>query len=900
MKKAKIFGFGNSGVSEVVGTILLLAIAISTFSVVAVYVFSINQPENTPNVTLVGYINEMEHVIIEHKGGKSLELQNLRIVVWKGERNSSSFSFDENEEMGENAKFFKINSNHRWEIGEYVDINATAVFGNITYWQISAIIVDKESNSIIFSGVLQPGVTDYLVKSDDDLENAADFSWTPNPASIYTNVRFIDQSKYPQYIISWIWNLGDGNTSNEQNPTHTYSNPSTYRVTLNITYPSSIVAPGVKNWNTCSKDVYVSDIPIINYSPGIATTGDPYTFSVEVIDSDGVSAVYVEYWFNDGARTNVSMVKNGDVWEYTIDIPLNSLAPLHYIISAEDTYHFWNNTGTLTTEVKDNDPPEIVDYSPSSGTTGDPYTFLVNVTDNINSGSSIAVWINWTHGSKGGNNTATYTGNNNYTLTISLDNNSINNMLYIIYAIDSSGNANFTNQKSVTVSDNDPPIITDYSSQWPFWNDDYIFNASVVDNIAVANVYVTYWIDSGQQTNKSMSLTGNYYTYTYHIPASGTTLYYKFSAKDTSSNWAETAIFSRTLYWGHVYNVDQDEWYNEIYDATDDANPGDTIYVYPGTYYTHGSGNKDIVIDKNGVELIGRSSPNTIILVSQQDGITVTSSNVLIKNITMVKNSNSPQGKEFKKGIYLNGASNVTIENCNISEAAQSAIYVTASHDILINNCTLYKNLQHGVYIGSSSYNVNVLSSDIYQNSENGVLIEQSNSNVIYKNQIHNNSKGVYLYRALYNNITQNNIYWNDIGISLQGTNQEKTKLNTIYSNTIHHNHDGIYFVEYSTNNNITYNTIHNNTRSSSVGYGIRIVFANNKENNQNYIYKNNLINNQVNGYDECSNYWDNGSFGNYWSDYTGSDGNGDGIGDTPYSIPGGNNKDNYPLMNQI
>ena len=63
-------------------------------------------------------------------------------------------------------------------------------------------------------------------------------------------------------------------------------------------------------------------------------------------------------------------------------------------------------------------------------------------------------------------------------------------------------------------------------------------------------------------------------------------------------------------------------------------------------------------------------------------------------------------------------------------------------------------------------------------------------------------------------------------------------------------------------------------------------------------VWNNNLVANSLQAYDDGGNAWDGGyaAGGNYWSDYTGVDENGDGIGDSPYAIAGGS-QDNYPLM---
>ncbi|MGC9308072.1 MAG: right-handed parallel beta-helix repeat-containing protein [Thermoplasmatota archaeon] len=877
----------NEGVSEIIGTVLLLAIAVIIFSSLIVYVLSMDAAPSAPDVHMVGSMESTNTAILENRGGDSIPLEDLKVIVWKGNEESWTYEGQSLQEI-----FYDLNQNGYWDVGDYVRINTDGCTG----WEISAAIIDKPSNAIIMSGTLNFGVSEYLFTNNTEIATAADFSWSPAPVAVNNPVAFTDESINRGSILSWNWTFDSVGYSNIQDPSFTFSTMGTKSVTLNVTYPTSLMPAGVRNWDTVTYPVIVTDIPsITDNSPATAYTGDPYTFSFDISDSDGIETATLEYWFTGGSRHTVTKQYGGTngTWENTTTVPLKSLASLNYIITATDTLGFEYSLPQRTVPVVDNDPPEIEDISPSNGTTGDPYTFSVNVTDNIDAASGLTVYVDWSHGSLSGNDTMSHVGGDTFERTITLDLNSTADMTYTFYAVDTAGNGNTTVLASVTVADNDPPNITDCSDAWAFWDNYFTFNASVIDNIAVANVYLEWWIDDGSHTNVSMThVAGSYYNHSEMMPIDGTALYYIFAAVDTSGNWNDYYEFNRTLYSGHVHNLMQGTWYDQIYEATEIADPDDEIRVYPGTYDTHGSGNEEILIDDDGVVLTGRSSPDTVLLVSQQDGITVTADNVVIKNLTMIQNNNAAgTANSFKKGIYLDGASNVTIENVNISGAGQSAIYIVNSRNVVIRNCTLYKNRQSGLYIGSDSSNVYIENSDLFENDDNGVHIEGSDFNTLSQNAIHNNTNGVYIYRALDNNVTGNDIYGNDAGVVLEGANQESTTSNDINNNIIYDNHKGVSFTEYASNNTIIYNTIHNNSQ-----YGIEIPFQSNKENNHNVIHHNNFMDNLYgNAYDECNNDWDDGIEGNYWDDWSSNGGY-----PTTYYIQGGSNEDLHPLNNPV
>jgi parallel beta-helix repeat protein len=140
--------------------------------------------------------------------------------------------------------------------------------------------------------------------------------------------------------------------------------------------------------------------------------------------------------------------------------------------------------------------------------------------------------------------------------------------------------------------------------------------------------------------------------------------------------------------------------------------------------------------------------------------------------------------------------------------------------------------------------------------------------------------EGISLYASPNNVVSDNIIVLSNIdGISLYFSNN-----NVFSGNIILNNHEGISLYR-SSNNVFSGNTISNNQNGASIDY----------TSNRNTFSHNNF-DDAVKMESGSTNIWNSGGEGNYWRNYNGTDSNGDGIGDKPFSIDS-NNRDNAPLM---
>lgn len=271
-----------------------------------------------------------------------------------------------------------------------------------------------------------------------------------------------------------------------------------------------------------------------------------------------------------------------------------------------------------------------------------------------------------------------------------------------------------------------------------------------------------------------------------------------------------------------------------------------------------------------------------------------------------IDTTNLVQGKPL---YYLVGASDIEIN------AASNAgkVYCINCNNITVKDLDIagnsspknnFLNAAAGIYFYNTSNSI-IENNTIYNNTS-GIRIVYSNGNDLMNNTLTNNYFGINLYLSDANKLTKNIATTNFYGI---------------YSSISHTN-----ILEYNTTNNNTYGAYliwsHNNTVSNSnssnnsfagIGFGAGVgnIIKENTINSNGYyglilgyisspslgnqVYHNNFINNVNQVYADFNNLFnlDLPIGGNYWSDWTSPDSNGDGIVDSPYVFSNG--QDNFP-----
>jgi len=190
----------------------------------------------------------------------------------------------------------------------------------------------------------------YINVSNSGNVPIADFSANPTNGQEPLTVSFIDQSS--NIPTTWLWNFGDGNTSSQQNPSHTYYNAGVYTVSLTATNEFGT--------NTKTKNGYINvsnsgNAPIADFSANPTNGQEPLT--VTFIDQSSNIPTTWLWNFGDG---NTSSQQNPSHTYYNAGVYTVSLTVMNDFGTDTDTK---TNFITVTSSNSFTDPRDGQTYA---------------------------------------------------------------------------------------------------------------------------------------------------------------------------------------------------------------------------------------------------------------------------------------------------------------------------------------------------------------------------------------------------------------------------------------------------------------------------------------------------------------------------------------------------------